>query len=613
MAPQQVAVISQNFAEREWGSAAAAIGKRLRRSPTTPWIEVIGVAGDIRLDGVDQPAPDAIYLTSSEGLAQYASRSRIFLVRSERVGTPGFLREIEQAVWSVNGKLPLGSVQTLGRAYDRSMARTSLTLVLLAITGAMALALGLVGIYGVLSYVLTQRTREIGIRMALGAQAAHVRRMLLGHVLALVGVGVAARLGRSRAADAAHGIAAVRRHRARPRNVRRRCRRAGRNGGARRVFAGAARYARRSDVGAQSGIARYNEGMAFLIPSGPFGVGSVTRELVDRGRPSHLLSDTAGRRLFLKLWYPAERGTGDDDERIWQDLRNDARTPALVRVLLGCLRARTATRVNGRFVARAPMSSVVAYNHGLVSFAAENTSLMQELASHGYTVVAIQHAEQLAEFKALSRAEPPEKKKADAELAQRLKDASSAERPTLAVEYFQASTNTNRVVVERAADTSFVLGRIADVVAKIPSLRSNAIDTSSAHLVGFSLGGAVATETAKRDARALSVVNLDGGMYGTLDTKAPSQPYSDAVQQRERRRERQAAAPTRTARSDARHYPSQLSRPCGAGAAVAARPRDGANESASVSGGAQPARAGVPFPVGVAVHAGSAISIKRTL
>ena len=95
----------------------------------------------------------------------------------------------------MNGSLPLGSVQTLGDAYDRSMARTSLTLVLLAITGAMALVLGLVGIYGVLSYVLTQRTREIGIRMALGAQGAHVRRMLLGHVLALVGVGVVLGLG----------------------------------------------------------------------------------------------------------------------------------------------------------------------------------------------------------------------------------------------------------------------------------------------------------------------------------------------------------------------------------------------------------------------------------
>jgi ABC-type antimicrobial peptide transport system permease subunit len=95
----------------------------------------------------------------------------------------------------VNGNLPLGSMQTLGELYDRSLARTSLTLVLLAITGAMALALGLVGIYGVLSYVLTQRTREIGIRMALGAQHAHVQRLLLGHVLVLVGVGVTIGLG----------------------------------------------------------------------------------------------------------------------------------------------------------------------------------------------------------------------------------------------------------------------------------------------------------------------------------------------------------------------------------------------------------------------------------
>jgi predicted permease len=191
----QLGVISQSFAEREWGSAAAAIGKRLRRSPTTPWIEVVGVAGDIRLHGVEQAAPDAIYLTSNEFVAQFTSRVVYFVVRSERVGAPGFLQEIEQAVWSLNGNLPLGEVETLGAAYDRSMARTSLTLVLLAITGVMALALGLVGVYGVLSYVLTQRTREIGIRVALGAQAADVQRMLLGHVLALVGVGIALGLG----------------------------------------------------------------------------------------------------------------------------------------------------------------------------------------------------------------------------------------------------------------------------------------------------------------------------------------------------------------------------------------------------------------------------------
>jgi dienelactone hydrolase len=150
---------------------------------------------------------------------------------------------------------------------------------------------------------------------------------------------------------------------------------------------------------------------------------------------------------------------------------------------------------------------------------------MQELASHGCTVVAIQHAEQLAEFRALSRAEPDEKKKADAEFARRLKEASRIERAELAVEYYRAATKTNALVVERAADMSFVLNHIDDVVAKIPSLRANAIDTSSAHLVGFSVGGAVSTEAAKRDARARSVVNLDGGIYGALDDKPPTQPY----------------------------------------------------------------------------------------
>jgi ABC-type antimicrobial peptide transport system permease subunit len=134
-------------------------------------------------------------LTSSEFVAQFASRAVYFFVRSERVGTAGFLDEIEQAVWAVNGSLPLGSVQTLGELYDRSMARTSLTLVLLAITGGMALLLGLVGIYGVISYLVAQRTREIGIRVALGAQHATLKRMVLGHVVVLVLVGVAFGLG----------------------------------------------------------------------------------------------------------------------------------------------------------------------------------------------------------------------------------------------------------------------------------------------------------------------------------------------------------------------------------------------------------------------------------
>ena len=113
------------------------------------------------------------------------------MVRSERAGTSGFLDELRRAVWSVNGNLSLASVQTLGEMYERSMARTSMTLKLLAITGVLALVLGLVGIYGVVSYAVAQRQREIGIRIALGAGYGEVRRMFVRNALALVAIGVA--------------------------------------------------------------------------------------------------------------------------------------------------------------------------------------------------------------------------------------------------------------------------------------------------------------------------------------------------------------------------------------------------------------------------------------
>ncbi len=183
-------VVSENLANEQWGSAAAALGQRMRRGPTAPWLEIVGVVGDVRHLGLEQPAPGVVYLPQDERIAQYASRVVYFFVRSDRVGTAGFVDDLAQAIWSVDPALPLGSVQTLGDVHRRSMARTSLTLVLLAVTAGMALLLGVLGIYGVVSYMLSRRTHEIGVRMALGAQHAALQRMLLGQVLVPVGTGI---------------------------------------------------------------------------------------------------------------------------------------------------------------------------------------------------------------------------------------------------------------------------------------------------------------------------------------------------------------------------------------------------------------------------------------
>jgi ABC-type antimicrobial peptide transport system permease subunit len=118
-------------------------------------------------------------------------REVTFVVHSSTAGTQGLLSEIQRAVWSVNNSLPVASEQTLGEIYNRSMARTSFTLVMLAIAGSMALALSLIGIYGVISYAVTQRTREIGIRLALGAERRELRWMFVRSALILTFIGAA--------------------------------------------------------------------------------------------------------------------------------------------------------------------------------------------------------------------------------------------------------------------------------------------------------------------------------------------------------------------------------------------------------------------------------------
>jgi predicted permease len=192
-----VAMVSENLAREEWGSAAAAVGKHIRQFSQMPWQEVIGVVQDVRHDGVDQKSPAIVYWGAmlrnpyTQKPTIGVERSVTFAVHSANAGTEAFLSEVQQAVWSVNANLPVASPQTMQQIYDASMARTSFTLVMLAIAGAMALLLGIVGIYGVIAYAVAQRRREIGIRLALGAQRRELRWMFVRSALLLTGAGVA--------------------------------------------------------------------------------------------------------------------------------------------------------------------------------------------------------------------------------------------------------------------------------------------------------------------------------------------------------------------------------------------------------------------------------------
>ena len=195
-----VGILSENLARELWGSPQAAIGKYFREFPSMPWHEVVGVVQDVRENGISQVSPATVYWPSLMGNLYGpgpldARRTVYFAMRTNRAGTQALISEIQQAVWSVNSNLAVASISTMQDIYGESMARTSFTLVMLAIAGTMALALGILGIYGVISYAVSQRRREIGIRMALGAKKSALAWMFVRSALVLTGLGVAVGLG----------------------------------------------------------------------------------------------------------------------------------------------------------------------------------------------------------------------------------------------------------------------------------------------------------------------------------------------------------------------------------------------------------------------------------
>lgn len=189
-----IAIVSENFAKEYWHEPDSALGKQMRASTVDDWREIVGVVGDVHDEGVDKPESSAVYWPLIQDRfddeQEFIRRDVAFVVRSPRAGSASLVKEIQSAVWSIDPEMPLADPKTQGELYSKSIARTSFTLLMICVAASMVLLLSVVGLYGVISYAVSQRTREIGVRVALGVQRKELVAMFVRQGLSLTGIGI---------------------------------------------------------------------------------------------------------------------------------------------------------------------------------------------------------------------------------------------------------------------------------------------------------------------------------------------------------------------------------------------------------------------------------------
>jgi putative ABC transport system permease protein len=189
-----VVLFNESLAKRFWKNGDEAVGRRVSFvGPGGPWYEIAGVVGDTRDDGLDQPAPPAVYVPYAQRRQEWAWLTfQTLVVRAQAGQEPSdLLPSIRGVLREIDPLLPMQTVRTVTQLYSENAARRRFAMQLTAGFALLALLLGAIGIYAVVAYSVAQRRREIGIRLALGAQPRAVARQIVRGALGLASAGAA--------------------------------------------------------------------------------------------------------------------------------------------------------------------------------------------------------------------------------------------------------------------------------------------------------------------------------------------------------------------------------------------------------------------------------------